>query len=484
MDIKLIFEISREGRKGHVLPKLDIKQKSINELISTTYLRNSSADLPQVPENEIMRHYVNLSVLNHNVDKSFYPLGSCTMKYNPKINEQLSALSGFTQLHPGQPEETSQGALQLMYELQQSLLEITGFSAITLQPSAGAQGELVGLLLVKKYHESKNRKRTIILVPDSAHGTNPASARLAGFTIRTIPSGLDGTVDLIKLKESLTEDVAGIMLTNPSTLGIFEHQIAEIREMMDSIDALMYMDGANMNALFGIVRPGDMGFDVIHLNLHKSFSTPHGGGGPGSGPVAVNNKLKSFLPVPIVTKTGDNYSLDYSLNETIGKVSGYFGNFALMVRAYVYIRMIGKDGFRKIAEHSIVNANYIKSGLKDTYELGFDSNTMHEFVLSAEKQKMRGAKALDIAKRLLDFGIHPPTVYFPLIVKEAMMIEPTETESKEMLDRFIEVMKEIDTDIDKNLQKILDAPHTTPVGRLDEVGAARNLDINYFLKKS
>ena len=482
MDTKLIFEISKDGRKGHVLPKLDVEYKDAENLIPRNYMRGSAAELPQVPENEVMRHYVNLSVLNHNVDKSFYPLGSCTMKYNPKINEQLSALSGFTQLHPYQPQETAQGALQLMYELQESLLEITGFEGVTLQPSAGAQGELVGLLLIKKYHESKNRQRNIILVPDSAHGTNPASARLAGFTIKTIPSAADGTVDMDKLKENINDNVAGIMLTNPNTLGIFEHHIVEIREMMDSIDALMYMDGANMNALFGIVRPGDMGFDVMHLNLHKSFSTPHGGGGPGSGPVAVNKKLKSFLPVPLITKKDDQYSLDYGNQESIGKVTAFYGNFGLMVRAYVYIRMIGKDGFRKVAEHAVVNANYIKSQLKDNYELGYDSPTMHEFVLSAEKQKKRGAKALDIAKRLLDYGMHPPTVYFPLIVKEAMMIEPTETESKEMLDSFINVLKEIDMEIDKNLQYILDAPHTTPVGRLDEAGAVRNLDINYFKK--
>ncbi len=482
MNTKLIFEISKEGRKGHVLPKSDVGYKNSADLIPQNYLRDSAPDLPQVPENEIMRHYVKLSVLNHNVDKAFYPLGSCTMKYNPKINEQLSALSGFTRLHPNQPQETAQGALQLMYELQESLLEITGFDGITLQPSAGAQGELVGLLLIKKYHESKNQKRSIILVPDSAHGTNPASARLAGFTIKTIPSTDDGTVDMEKLKENINEEVAGIMLTNPNTLGIFEHHIVEIRALMDSIDALMYMDGANMNALFGIVRPGDMGFDVMHLNLHKSFSTPHGGGGPGSGPVAVNKKLKSFLPVPLITKTDDQYSLDYGNGESIGKVSAFYGNFSLMVRAYVYIRMVGRDGFRKVAEHAIVNANYIKTQLKDKYDLGYDSPTMHEFVLSAERQKKRGAKALDIAKRLLDYGMHPPTVYFPLIVKEAMMIEPTETESKESLDSFISALKEIDMEIDTNLQYILDAPHTTPVGRLDEAGAARNLDINYFKK--
>ena len=477
---KLIFELSKEGRIGHVLPETDVPVVPREELIPRNYLRSKPADLPQVPENEVVRHFTDLSALNHHVDKSFYPLGSCTMKYNPKINEKLAALPGFSEIHPDQPVETVQGALRLMFELQEYLKEITGFSGITLQPAAGAQGEMVGLLLIRKYHQLKGRNPKTILVPDSAHGTNPASVVIAGFQIKTVQSTAAGMVDLNDLKSKLDENTAGFMLTNPSTLGIFEGQISEIRQLMDRVDALMYMDGANMNALFGIVRPGDMGFDVMHLNLHKSFSTPHGGGGPGSGPVAVNNKLKNYLPVPIVVKEGNHYTLNYDLPDTVGKVHSFYGNFALLVRAYVFIRMIGKKGFRKIAEHSIVNANYLKKRLNPTYEIGFEAPTMHEFVLSAENQKKRGAKALDIAKRLLDFGLHPPTVYFPLIVKEAMMIEPTETESREMLDTFVQAMQQIDKEIDENLNVVLNAPHTTPVKRLDEAGAVRNLDINYY----
>ncbi|HGY57008.1 MAG TPA: glycine dehydrogenase subunit 2 [Caldithrix abyssi] len=477
---KLIFELSKEGRVGHVLPDADVPASSREELIPQNFLRSHPAELPQVPENEVVRHFTDLSVLNHHVDKSFYPLGSCTMKYNPKINEKLAGLSGFTDLHPAQPEETVQGALRLMFELQEYLKELTGFQGITLQPAAGAQGEMTGLLLIRKYHRLKGRNPKTILVPDSAHGTNPASAVISGFQIKTVRSTPAGLVDLDDLKSKLDEDTAGFMLTNPSTLGIFESQVSEIRRLMDQVDALMYMDGANMNALFGIVRPGDMGFDVMHLNLHKSFSTPHGGGGPGSGPVAVNNKLKNYLPVPIVVKEDNRFFLNYDLPDTVGRVHSFYGNFALLVRAYVYIRMIGKEGFRKIAEHSIVNANYLKKRLSEAYEIGFDAPSMHEFVLSAENQKKRGAKALDIAKRLLDFGLHPPTVYFPLIVKEAMMIEPTETESREMLDAFAEAMLQIDKEIDENPDIVLNAPHTTPVKRLDEAGAVRNLDVNYY----
>ena len=484
MYTKLIFELSKEGRKGHVLPKVDIPEKELNTMIPDEYLRKEEAELPQVAENEVVRHYVSLSSLNHHVDKAFYPLGSCTMKYNPKINEKLAALPGFAQLHPRQPEESTQGALQLMYELQEYLKEISGFSGMSLQPAAGAHGEMVGLLLIKKYHQSKGRDRKTILVPDSAHGTNPASAIIAGFSIKTIRSNERGTVDMDDLKQKINEDVAGIMLTNPSTLGIFEDQIQEIRSLMDSIDALMYMDGANMNALFGIVRPADMGFDVMHLNLHKSFSTPHGGGGPGSGPVGVNDKLKPFLPLPVVEKKDDKYFLNNSVEQSVGKVLSYYGNFALFVRAYVYIRMVGREGFKKIAEHAIVNANYLRKRLSEVYELGYDAPTMHEFVLSAEKQKKQGGKALDIAKRLLDFGIHPPTVYFPLIVKEAMMIEPGETESKEMLDLFADTMIRIDREINENPQILLDAPQNTPVKRLDEAAAARNVDINYFQREN
>jgi len=479
----LIFELSKEGRQGHVLPKIDVPEKEISTLIPKNLLRAKTARLPQVAENEVVRHFINLSLLNHHVDKAFYPLGSCTMKYNPKINEQVAALPGFSGLHPEQPAQTAQGALRLIYELQQALLKITGFTGITMQPAAGAHGELTGLLLIRKYFDVKKEKRSIILVPDSAHGTNPSSATIAGFRVQAIKSNARGVVDLDDLQARVNRDVAGIMLTNPSTLGIFENQIARIRRMMDQVGALMYMDGANMNALFGLVRPADLGFDVMHLNLHKSFSTPHGGGGPGSGPVAVNDKLKELLPVPIIEKNDETFVLQENLPHSIGKVQAFNGNFAIMVRAYTYLLMVGRSGLRKIAEHAIVNANYLRTRLSGEFELGFNAPTMHEFVISAEKQKKQGAKALDIAKRLLDFGIHPPTVYFPLIVKEALMIEPTETESKEMLDAFVEAMLTIAEEAKTNPQVLHDAPHTTPVKRLDEAAAARNLDVNYYLKQ-
>jgi len=477
---RLIFELSKEGRRGHVLPAVDVPSKNIEDMLPAKALRSEAAELPQVAENEVVRHYLTLSQLNHHVDRAFYPLGSCTMKYNPKINERLAALSGFSMLHPEQPPESVQGALALMYEMQEYLKAITGFSGVTLQPAAGAHGELVGMLLIRKYHQSKGRQRNVILVPDSAHGTNPASARVAGFITKTIKSNSAGLVDMEDLRARVNEDVAGFMLTNPNTLGIFEGQLKEIRELMDSVDALMYMDGANLNALFGLVRPADSGFDVMHLNLHKSFSTPHGGGGPGSGPVAVNDKLKAFLPVPVVEKTKDGYILTEDVPQSIGKVQAYYGNFAIVLRAYVYIRMLGPAGLRRVAENALINANYLKARLSGVYETGYEGPAMHEFVLSAERQKKRGAKALDIAKRLLDFGLHPPTIYFPLIVKEAMMIEPTETESKEMLDVFTEALLQIDREIDENVEIVQTAPHSTPVRRLDEAGAARNLDINYF----
>ena len=480
---KLVFELSREGREGHPLPKTDVPEQALSELLPEHLLRKQAADLPQLAENEVVRHFVQLSDLNHHVDKSFYPLGSCTMKYNPKINEQVSALPGFARLHPDQPAEEAQGALQLMYELQEMLLEITGFSGITLQPAAGAHGELTGMLLIQQYHKMKGRNRSVILVPDSAHGTNPASAHIAGFQVRSVQSTAEGLVDLNDLRAKTTDDVAGIMLTNPSTLGIFETQLKEIRAIMDEVDALMYMDGANMNALFGIVRPADTGFDLMHLNLHKSFSTPHGGGGPGSGPVAVNDKLSDYLPIPVVVKDGDVYRLNYDLPNSIGKVQSFYGNFAIFVRAYTYLRILGKKGLPQVTRHALINANYLRTKLKDVYEIPFTGATMHEFVLSAENQKKRGAKALDIAKRLLDYGVHPPTIYFPLIVKEAMMIEPTESESKEMLDRFVEIMLQIDKEIDENLEVVTSAPHNTPVRRLDEVGAVKNLNINFYNKK-
>lgn len=477
---KLIFDLSKSGRRGHYLPECDVPVKKNEELIDDKYLRKSAAALPEVAENEIVRHYTALSTLNHHVDKAFYPLGSCTMKYNPKINDKLAAVPAFAYLHPDQDAETVQGALQILYDLQEYLKAITGMSAVTLQPAAGSQGELVGLLLMQQYHQKKGEKRSTILIPDSAHGTNPASAVIAGYKIETLRSNDSGVLDIQDLQDKISPDVAGFMLTNPNTLGIFEHQVKEIKNILESVDAIFYMDGANMNALFGLVRPGDMGFDVMHLNLHKSFSTPHGGGGPGAGPVLVNDKLAPYLPEPIVKHDGEKYFMHKGSSDSIGRVHSFYGNFGLLLRAYVYIRLVGAQGFRNISEHAIINANYLYSRLKDHYDLGFDSQPMHEFVLSAEKQKEKGARALDIAKRLLDFGVHPPTVYFPMIVKEAMMIEPTENESKEMLDYFADVLIQIDNEITENPEILLTAPHTTPVKRLDEVGAARNVDVNYF----
>jgi glycine dehydrogenase subunit 2 len=481
---KLIFDLSRPGRRGHRLPLADVPVCATGHLIAEKYIRKRDAELPEVAENEVVRHFTALSILNHHVDKAIYPLGSCTMKYNPKINEKLAALPAFAQLHPDQPVEDVQGALQIMYELQEYLKAITGMDGVSLQPAAGAHGELVGLLLMQHYHAKKGQRRNTILIPDSAHGTNPASATIAGFKIETIRSNEQGLVDLQDLEAKTTADVAGLMLTNPNTLGLFECQVREIRSILDRVDGLFYMDGANMNALFGIVRPGDMGFDVMHLNLHKSFSTPHGGGGPGAGPVAVKRRLLKYLPSPVVLTDGKKYYFAGKDRQSIGRIHSYYGNFALLLRAYVYIRSMGSEGIPKIAQHAIINANYLYSRLREQYELGYSSRPMHEFVLSAEKQRVQGVKALDIAKRLLDFGLHPPTVYFPLIVKEAMMVEPTETESKEMLDTFADVLIRIAGEITSDPQMLQSAPYHTPVRRLDEASAARNLDVNFFKKMS
>jgi glycine dehydrogenase subunit 2 len=479
---RLIFDLSKEGRRGHDLPECDVPQVPVNQLIADRYLRKKDAELPQVAENEVVRHYTALSTLNHHVDKSVYPLGSCTMKYNPKINEKLAALPRFANLHPEQDISQIQGALQIMYELQEFLKAITGLEGVSLQPAAGSQGELVGLLMIQQYHKNKSRQRRTILIPDSAHGTNPASAAIAGFKIETVKSNEQGLVNIDDLKAKTNSNVAGLMLTNPNTLGLFEYQVREIRAILDSVDALFYMDGANMNALFGLVRPGDIGVDIIHLNLHKSFSTPHGSGGPGAGPVAAGRKLLKYLPYPLIRFDGKKYFFSARDNCTIGRVHSFYGNFALLLRAYVYIRMMGVQGFPKIAEHAIVNANYLYTRLKEHYEIAYPSRPMHEFVLSAERQREQGVKALDIAKRLLDFGLHPPTIYFPLIVKEAMMIEPTETESKEMLDYFADILIRIDGEVKTNPQILHAAPSQTPVRRLDEAGAARHLNINYYKK--
>jgi glycine dehydrogenase subunit 2 len=482
MNEKLIFDLSRSGRKGYCLSGNDIPEIPLDTILPSNCLRSEPASLPEISENEVVRHFVRLSNMNFHVDKGMYPLGSCTMKYNPKINDYTCALPGFGTLHPLQPSETTQGALQLMYELSEMLKEIAGMAAVTLQPAAGAHGELTGILLIKKYHESMSSKRQKLLVVDSAHGTNPASAALAGYEIISVSSNADGRTDLDDLARKLDGDVAALMLTNPNTIGVFEKDIVRIARMVHDNGSLLYMDGANMNALLGISRPGDMGFDVVHYNLHKTFSTPHGGGGPGSGPVGVCEKLAPFLPVPVVEKKesekGTVYSLSCDRPESIGRMMNFYGNFGVLVRAYTYIRMLGADGLRMVSENAIINANYLLSLLGEKFDLPYPKPVMHEFCLSGDRQKKaHGVRTLDMAKRLLDYGFHAPTIYFPLIVSEALMIEPTETESKETLDTFAEVLNRIADEAASDPALVLSAPLTTPVKRLDEAQASRQLNI-------
>ncbi len=479
MSLKLIFELGSEGQSGCNLPGFDVPEMKITDLMPQKYLRKKAARLPEVSEPEIVRHFVNLSTLNHHVDKSIYPLGSCTMKYNPKINEETQGLKGFRALHPHQQEETTQGAMQLLYEMAEYLCEISGLSAVTLQPSAGAHGELTGLMIIRAYHDSKKARRKYVLIPDSAHGTNPASVSISGYEPVKIRSNESGLVDLEDLKSKLNEDTAAFMLTNPNTLGIFESQVAELAKMIHDAGALLYMDGANLNALLGLVRPGDLGFDVVHFNLHKTFSTPHGGGGPGSGPVGVSSILKDFLPIPCVKKEKNKYSLFCNNKDTIGKVSAFYGNFGIIVRAYTYIRMLGGKGLKEVSKGALINANYLLSLLKDHFELPYKKTPMHEFVLSGDRQKEKGVKTLDIAKRMLDYGVHAPTVYFPLIVSEALMIEPTETESKASLEDFANIMIKIAREAEEHPELLKDAPVTTPVARLNEALAARNLNVRF-----
>ncbi|HUI30833.1 MAG TPA: aminomethyl-transferring glycine dehydrogenase subunit GcvPB [Candidatus Acidoferrales bacterium] len=474
MPEKLIFELSHKGRKGYTLSKRDVP---FNLDVPKIYLRSNFADLPEVSENEVVRHFVRLSTLNYHIDKGFYPLGSCTMKYNPKVNEKTSSMPGNADIHPLEPEEAVQGALELMYNLSGMLREIAGMSAVSLQPAAGAQGELTGIMLIRKYHESKGEVRSKILVPDSAHGTNPASVAISGYKAVSIKSNRDGRVDLEDLKKNLDDEVAGMMLTNPNTLGIFESDILTISKMVHYVGGLMYMDGANLNAIVGLVRPGDMGFDVVHINLHKTFSTPHGGGGPGSGPVAVNDKLKDFLPVPLIEKHGEKFSLNFNKPDSIGKIHSFFGNFGMLVRAYTYILSHGPDGLRNNSINAVINANYLLSKLCNSFVLPFNARPMHEFVLSTDTQKARGVRTLDVAKRLLDYGYHAPTIYFPLIVHEALMIEPTETETKETLDSFADALLMIDQESRISPETLRDAPMTTPVRRLDDAYAARNVNV-------
>ena len=449
----------------------------LNGVIPEKLLRNDNIGLPQLSELEVMRHYKELSDRNFCIEKGFYPLGSCTMKYNPKVNELLASLENFGNLHPYQSENDSQGALELMYNLQESLKYLTGMDAITLQPAAGAHGELTGMMIIKKYFETKGESgRKKVIVPDSAHGTNPASAKMCGFDIVEVKSNADGQVDIEALKSLLDSDVAAIMMTNPNTLGIFEEHVLEITDLMHKNGSLCYYDGANFNAIMGWTNPRIMGFDVVHLNLHKTFSTPHGGGGPGAGPVCVTEQLKDFLPAPIIRFDGKNYIRDYNIQYSIGKVRSYYGNFGVLVRAYAYILMMGKN-LKLASADAVLNANYIKEKLKGVYDLPYDQPCMHEFVISGEKQHNQGVSTLGIAKRLMDSNCHPPTIYFPLIVHEAIMIEPTESESKEVLDNFVDIMIKIAKEIEENPEEVLKSPQKTPIKKVDETLAARKPDL-------
>ena len=479
----IIFKRSKKGKRAFNLPEQEdnvtLFEKYRDEI--KDFVQEEEPNLPELSEVDVIRHFIRLSNMNYNVDLGFYPLGSCTMKYNPKINEVVAALPGFRHIHPLQPDHTVQGALRLMYELSQFLAEISGMDAITLEPAAGAHGELTGIKIIKKYLESRGEKRKYILVPDSAHGTNPASTTLAGYTAKTIKSNNLGMIDIKDLEKNLNEEVAGLMVTNPNTLGIFEREIKKIAELVHKAGGLMYMDGANLNALLGYIRPGDIGFDVIHFNLHKTFSTPHGGGGPGSGPVGVKAFLKDFLPGVQIEKVNEHYIRKETGKNSIGKVLAFFGHFAVMVKAYTYIKMIGKEHIKSVSENAVLNANYLKQLLKEAgYEIPYDSIPMHEFVATgAPVKKKYGIRTLDIAKRLLDYGVHAPTIYFPLIVSEALMIEPTETENIETLEYFAQVMKKILEEAATNPEIVKTAPHNTPVKRLDDVYAVKNLKVKY-----
>ncbi len=484
----LIFEKSSPGRWCFTLPACDVPERPVTDLIPHAMVRRSDAELPEVSEIDVVRHFTRISRLNFCVDTNFYPLGSCTMKYNPKINEDASRLEGFTKLHPYQSVEHCQGILKLLYDMEQMLKEISGMSAFTLQPAAGAHGELTGMLIIRAYMDKKGENRRKIVIPDSAHGTNPASAALCGYTVESIPSNAGGLVDIGKLKSTCTRDTAAIMITNPNTLGLFEKDVLEICRIVHDAGGLVYCDGANMNALMGIARPGDMGVDILHLNLHKTFSTPHGGGGPGAGPIGVTGALKPFLPVPRIEisketlhsketsqvfETCDVFTLQYDYPDSIGRVRAFYGHVGMMVRAYTYLLSLGKEGVRRVGEHAVLNANYLRHKLGKYYDIPYGKTCMHEFVISAKRQKQKGVSALDIAKRLLDYGFHAPTMYFPLIVEEALMIEPTETESRETLDAFADAMIQIAKDIEEQPAVVHDTPQTTPIGRPDEVKAAR-----------
>jgi glycine dehydrogenase subunit 2 len=481
--VRLIYEKSKTGRRASAIPRHEgLPEPEVPEALR----RAEPPRLPEVPEFELVRHFTELSTRNFGVDTGFYPLGSCTMKYNPRVNERLVALPGFANLHPLQEEDGAQGALELMWRLQEILAEVTGLDAVSLQPAAGSQGELTGLMLVRAYFDERGElaQRRKVVIPDTAHGTNPASVTMSGFELTHVQTDARGNIDVDDLRTKVDGGTAALMLTNPSTLGLFDEQIEEIERIFHGAGALMYYDGANLNAVCGVSRPGDMGFDIVHINLHKTFSQPHGGGGPGGGPIAVRDVLEPYLPVPAVVRRGDGrFGLDYDRPKTIGKVRGYAGPFGVFVRSYAFMRMHG-PGLRQMSEAAVLNANYVLARLKDAYELPYDRLCMHEFVLSARSLKREhGITALDVAKRLMDYGFHPPTIYFPLVVPEALMIEPTETETKETLDEFCEAMLAIAREAAESPELLKEAPHTRPVKRLDEVRAARDPVVTYAFEE-
>jgi glycine dehydrogenase subunit 2 len=473
--LPVIFERGAAGRIGYSLSPSDVPDVPLDAIIPPAYLRSRPAELPEVSELDVVRHYTALSHRNYSIDQGFYPLGSCTMKYNPKINEDAARQPGFARLHPYQPEELAQGALQLLWELEHDLAEISGMERVTFQPAAGAHGELTALLMIGKYFEERGEHRTTVVVPDSAHGTNPASAAIAGYEVIEVKSDARGNIDLDALKAVLTPQVAALMLTNPNTLGLFEEQILDVARAVHNVGAQLYLDGANFNAILGITRPGDQGFDVMHFNLHKTFTTPHGGGGPGAGAVGVKAHLVPYLPVPTVERHGQRFTLAYDRPKTIGKMRAFYGNFGNLVRGYIYIRTMGPAGLRRAAEAAVLNANYVLSRLRGHYDLPYDRICKHEFVLSGRRQRDRyHVSTKDMAKRILDYGFHSPTIYFPLIVEEAIMIEPTETESSQTLDAFIDAMIAVAREAETDPELVRTAPHETPVSRLDDVTAARH----------
>jgi len=478
----LLFERSAPGKIAYSLPSLDVDEVPLDGILDRSLIRDDIPGFPEISEVELIRHYTRLSTWNYHVDMGLYPLGSCTMKYNPKLNERVARMPGLASVHPMISAPLVQGNLKIMHTLQELLKEITGMDGVTVQPSAGSQGELTGILMIRAYHTARHNPRKYVLIPDSAHGTNPASATISGYEVQSIPSDETGQVDLARLREKMTAEVACLMLTNPNTLGIFESRIREIAGIVHEAGGLMYMDGANFNALLGQTRPGDLGIDVLHLNLHKTFSTPHGGGGPGSGPVACREPLVPYLPVPVVEKDGTGYRLDFDRPDSIGRVHAFFGNFGMVVRALAYILSCGPDGLKEISETAVLNANYIRKRLLDYYELPYNTPSLHEVVFSDKRQERQGVKTLDIAKRLIDLGFHPPTVYFPLIVHGALMIEPTESASKDELDQFIEAMIQIHNEAMTEPQKVTGAPASSKVTRLDETRAARTPVLRWLPK--